>query len=52
MCCVPRFHKNALHGPTEQKVHRLVRRLQLQADNAELWLGMLRQILWKVQSGK
>jgi len=36
----------------EQKVRRLVRRLQLQAADAEVWLGMLRQILWKVRSGK
>lgn len=38
--------------PIEKKVRRLVRRLQLQADDAEVWLGMLRQILWKVRSGK
>jgi tRNA/rRNA methyltransferase len=38
--------------PIEQKVRRLVRRLHLQADDAEVWLGMLRQILWKVRSGK
>ncbi|MGB8769925.1 MAG: TrmH family RNA methyltransferase, partial [Candidatus Korobacteraceae bacterium] len=36
---------------TEDKVRRLVRRLSLQAGDAELWLGMLRQILWKIRSG-
>jgi TrmH family RNA methyltransferase len=36
---------------TEEKVRRLVRRLNLQTEDAELWLGMLRQILWKVREG-
>lgn len=37
---------------TEEKVRRLVRRLNLQADDAEIWLGMLRQFLWKISSGE
>jgi TrmH family RNA methyltransferase len=45
------YIKTRSAAPTEQKVRRLVRRLQLQADDAEVWLGMLRQILWKVRSG-
>jgi TrmH family RNA methyltransferase len=36
---------------TEEKVRRLVRRLNLQTEDAEVWLGMLRQILWKVREG-
>jgi TrmH family RNA methyltransferase len=36
---------------TEEKVRRLVRRLKLEADDAETWLGMLRQMLWKMTSG-
>lgn len=36
---------------TKEKVRRLVRRLSLSADDAKLWLGMLRQILWKLRSG-
>jgi TrmH family RNA methyltransferase len=39
-------------APTKEKVRRLVRRLNLSADDAKLWLGMLRQILWKLRSGK
>jgi tRNA/rRNA methyltransferase len=35
---------------TEAKVRRLVRRWKLQAADAEVWIGMLRQILWKVRS--
>jgi tRNA C32,U32 (ribose-2'-O)-methylase TrmJ len=34
-----------------EKVRRLVRRLHLQAGDAEVWLGMLRQIAWKLRSG-
>lgn len=32
----------------EEKTRRLVRRLNLPAHDAEVWLGMLRQILWKL----
>jgi tRNA/rRNA methyltransferase len=35
---------------TEEKLRRLVRRLHLSSSDAELWLGMLRQILWKLRS--
>jgi len=34
----------------EQKIRRLIARLNLSARDLELWLGMLRQILWKMQS--
>jgi tRNA/rRNA methyltransferase len=34
---------------TELKVRRLIRRLGLPASDAETWLGILRQILWKVK---
>jgi TrmH family RNA methyltransferase len=33
-----------------QKIRRLVHRLQPSTEDAELWLGMLRQILWKIRS--
>jgi tRNA/rRNA methyltransferase len=39
-------------APTEEKVRRLVRRLSLSASDAEVWLGMLRKIVWKMRSGK
>ena len=35
---------------TEEKVRRLIRRHKLSASDAEFWLGMLRQIVWKLQS--
>lgn len=34
---------------TELKIRRLIRRLGLPAADAETWLGILRQILWKVK---
>ncbi|HUJ82539.1 MAG TPA: TrmJ/YjtD family RNA methyltransferase [Candidatus Acidoferrales bacterium] len=34
----------------EQRIRRLVRRLNLPARDAVLWLGILRQILWKMKS--
>jgi TrmH family RNA methyltransferase len=34
-------------APTDEKIRRLVRRLHLSAADAELTLGILRQILWK-----
>jgi TrmH family RNA methyltransferase len=36
--------------PTQEKVRRLLHRLNLSASDAEAWLGMLRQILWKLRS--
>jgi TrmH family RNA methyltransferase len=35
-------------GATETKVRRLIRRMQLDSHDAQLWLGMLRQITWKL----
>ena len=39
-----------VEGSTRMKIRRLVRRLQLSAHDAEVWLGMLRQILWKLEN--
>ena len=33
----------------EEKIRRMVRRLKLSSADAELWLGMLRQMLWKMK---
>jgi tRNA/rRNA methyltransferase len=32
----------------EEKIRRMVRRLELSSADAEIWLGMLRQMLWKM----
>jgi tRNA/rRNA methyltransferase len=37
---------------SEAKVRRLLRRLELEAGDAEVWLGMLRQMLWKIRQGE
>ncbi len=37
---------------TQEKVRRLIRRMNLNARDAELWLGMLRQLLWKLHAGQ
>jgi TrmH family RNA methyltransferase len=39
-----------VEGSTELKLRRLVRRMKLTAHDAEVWLGILRQIRWKLLS--
>jgi tRNA/rRNA methyltransferase len=34
----------------EDKIRRFVHRQNLSAEDATLWLGMLRQIMWKMKS--
>ncbi|HYL34878.1 MAG TPA: RNA methyltransferase [Bryobacteraceae bacterium] len=42
-----------VHSPgAEAKLRRLVRRLDLPAHDAEVWLGMIRQIQWKLSRGR
>ena len=36
---------------TEENVRRLVRRLHLSTRDVEFWLGILRQIIWKIKAG-
>jgi TrmH family RNA methyltransferase len=36
---------------TEQKVRRMLRRHELTSGDAEFWLGMLRQIVWRMEIG-
>ena len=37
-------------APEEEKIRRLIRRMNLSAPDAELLLGMVRQILWKIKT--
>lgn len=46
------YVKPRTEADTQEKVRRLVRRLLLTSGDAELVLGMLRQILWKVRQGE
>jgi TrmH family RNA methyltransferase len=43
------YVKPRLVASTEENVRRLVRRMRLNASDAEVWLGMLRQIAWKLR---
>jgi TrmH family RNA methyltransferase len=45
------YVKERIADSTEQKLRRLVRRLNLAPDDAVVLLGMLRQIAWKVGKG-
>lgn len=40
----------SVEGSTRMKIRRLVRRADLKTHDAEVWLGMLRQIRWKLLS--
>jgi tRNA/rRNA methyltransferase len=40
-----------VESSTEMKIRRLARRLDLSAHDAEIWLGMLRQVLWRIKPG-
>lgn len=42
--------KSRSGAPTEEKVRRFIRRMNLSEEDAELLLGLLRQILWKIRS--
>jgi tRNA/rRNA methyltransferase len=35
----------------KEKLRRLIRRLKLSTKDAEVWLGMMRHVLWKLQAG-
>lgn len=43
------YVKPGAEAAGEEKIRRLVRRLDLQSADAELLLGMLRQMLWKMR---
>jgi len=42
------YVKPRLDSATRENVRRMVRRMRLDASDAEVWLGMLRQIAWKL----
>jgi TrmH family RNA methyltransferase len=37
---------------SEERIRRLIRRMHIKASDTDAWLGMLRQIDWKLRSGK
>ena len=44
------YTKPKTRTSTEERVRRMVRRLNLSSPDSELWLGMLRQMLWKIRT--
>ncbi len=44
------YVKERVEGSTSIKIRRLIRRMDLTEHDAEVWLGMLRQVLWKLVS--
>jgi len=44
------YMENDASALSEEKIRRLVRRLNLSEEDANLWSGMLRQMLWKMNS--
>jgi TrmH family RNA methyltransferase len=46
------YVKPGAASSTQEKVRRLVRRLNIPASDTETWLGMLRQITWKLRLSK
>ncbi len=47
--CASGYLKPHPTAGTQEKIRRMVRRLNMPAADAEIWLGVLRQILWKLQ---
>lgn len=46
------YIKPRVAAATEEKLRRMIRRMNLNKTDAELWLGMLRQIAWKLDAMK
>jgi tRNA/rRNA methyltransferase len=47
--CVSGYVQSPGEAAAEEKVRRLLLRLKLEKSDAEVWLGMMRQILWKTK---
>lgn len=46
------YMKPGTEAASEEKARRFVRRLNLQATDGKVFLGMLRKIIWKMKSGR
>jgi tRNA/rRNA methyltransferase len=47
--CISGYVQPPGEAAAQEKVRRLLRRLNLEKSDAEVWLGMMRQILWKTK---
>jgi len=45
------YVKPRVAAATQEKLRRMIRRMNLSETDAETWLGMLRQIQWKLRGG-
>lgn len=43
------YIKSGMETGSEEKLRRMLRRMELSAEDAQVWLGMLRQIVWKLR---
>ncbi len=50
--CVSGYVQSAGEAAAQEKVRRLLGRMKLEKGDAELWLGMMRQILWKTKHSR
>ena len=47
--CISGYVPSLGEAAAQEKIRRLLRRMNLEKDDAEVWLGMMRQILWKTK---
>ena len=47
--CISGYVHSPGEAAAQESLRRLVRRLNLESSDAEVWLGMMRQILWKTK---
>jgi tRNA/rRNA methyltransferase len=47
--CISGYVQSSGEAAALEKIRRLLRRLNLETVDAEVWLGMMRQILWKMK---
>jgi tRNA/rRNA methyltransferase len=43
------YVKTGTEAAVEEKLRRMLHRLKLHAQDAQVWLGIMRQILWKLK---
>jgi TrmH family RNA methyltransferase len=47
--CTSGYVQSPGEAAAQEKLRRMLRRLNLEKNDAEVWLGMMRQILWKMK---
>ena len=44
------YTKSGVRGSSREKIRRLVRRLRIPSEDAQTWMGILRQLQWKMKN--